>query len=80
VKVYITKWALTQGILEEEANGTSVKGMVRVGKPHQTRYYHRGEYHETRAQAVSKACNVRDRKIEDVKKQLAKLTALTFEE
>jgi hypothetical protein len=80
MKVYITQYALTKGILEAEVRATHCPTMVvRTDTMYQTAY-HKPYWHMTMAEAVVHAEQMRQRKIVSVKKQLAKLEALTFQE
>ena len=80
MKVYITKWALTEGIMEKEAEVNpdfptfaSVNGYV-------VAFHGEGrEWHRTRESAVEQAEKMRKRKILSLKNQLDRLEKLTFE-
>jgi len=86
MKVWITKWALTQGIFEAEVEECDTEGMV-AQKPdggglcNMATYYHGEgkEWHRTRESAVARAEAMRQKKIANVKKQLKKLELLKFE-
>jgi hypothetical protein len=78
MKVFVTKWCLTNGIQELEVLEAG-DGMVEVKEPGWCcTYLHKGEWHRDRAAAVTKAEEMRARKIESVKKSLAKLEAMRF--
>ncbi len=84
MKVYVTKYALTAGILEKEAEpATATEGGILV-RGNKTRswsadeYYHGRDWHTDREAAVLRAQEMRNAKIASVKKQLAKLEAMTF--
>jgi len=79
MKAYITKYALTKGIFEEEGE---VKPncpdllIVRVkGKPH---FYRGKEWHTSRTDAEERAEAMRARRVEKLKAQLEKLQGLKF--
>ena len=83
MKVWITKYALTDGILEKECvecgNGTD--GMIREKENSYPVYYH-GEgkdWHRTKESAIKKAEEMRQKKIENLKKQIKKLERMRFE-
>jgi hypothetical protein len=85
MRVWITKYALTEGIIETEARRCEGQG-IRPGQMielESTRYepcgayYHRPEWHETRRGAVERAEQMRQKKIASLRKQLAKLEAKT---
>jgi hypothetical protein len=79
MKIYITKYALTEGIIKIDADlvpGST--NMVFVKGANYDCYYHRDEWHKTRAEANQRAETMRQRKIVSVKKQLEKLEATSF--
>lgn len=79
-RAWITKYALTSGITETEVedcfdvNPTMVEDLK--GRPNT--YYHRNDWHRTRAAAMVRAREMRDAKIASLHKQIAKLKAMTF--
>ena len=84
--VYITKYALTQGILEKKVELFS-KSMVTELIEAPTRYgaatlfrqsFHKPYWHENREDAVKHANELRTRKISSLKKSIAKLEKLSF--
>ncbi len=81
-KVFITKYALTQGIEEVLVESTHTPTMVsRVsGQGNFSEYYH-GEgrdWHRTRPRAIARANEMLQRKIASLKKQIAKFEKLKF--
>ncbi|HBE9079116.1 TPA: hypothetical protein KNG91_002039 [Serratia fonticola] len=77
--VYITKYALTAGVLKREGE-ISESGSVQYRDP-----VHRGllwawhtDYRLTEAEALVKAEDMRKKKIASLKNQIAKLEAMTF--
>ena len=76
----ITKYALTQGIFEVEAEVIDTPGepasmiAVRRSGP----YYHGTNWHRTKEEAIKKAETMRKKKIASLKEQIAKFEALTF--
>lgn len=86
MKVWITKYALTQGVYEAEViddcRDTDPSGnMIAVKEESFTPYYHgKGkEWHETKESAISKAEQMRQKKISSLKKQIEKLEKMKFE-
>lgn len=85
IKVWITKYALTQGIYDAEVEiceeSDPSGDMVHAGGAWGGSYYHgKGrDWHETKAGAVTKANEMRLKKISALKKQIAKLEAMRFE-
>ena len=74
--VWITKYALTKGILEIEAKhyGGATDMIKQVGIKWPSYYHGEGrDWHRTRAAAESHALAIRDKKIAALKKQIAKL-------
>ena len=73
MKVFITKYALTKGIIEAEAEHLG-DGMARVGRS----YYHGKDWHKTRRDAIIDARDRRTRKIASLEKQLKRVKGLSF--
>lgn len=88
MKVWVTKYALTQGILEKEVEicSSDVSGhMIKItgtgiGWSPSEYYYGNGkEWHETKESAIKMAEFMRLKKIESLKKQIIKLEKMKFE-
>jgi len=77
MKVYITKYALTKGILRREVNACAPATMVRDAINLGT-FYHDDEWHETWLAAYEKAEDMRQKKIQSLYKQIYKLERLEF--
>jgi hypothetical protein len=82
MKVWISKYALTQGIYERDVEQSKeTPTMVTCqGKSFFTEYYH-GEgkdWHLTRAGAVKKANEMREKAIASAEKKIAKLKKMVF--
>ena len=78
--IYITKYALTEGILIKEAEivgGSTNMAIVKGGIVPQ--YYHRTDWHYSHEAAARKAREMRAKKITALEKQIAKLKKLSFE-
>lgn len=76
MKIWNTKYALTRGIVEQEAiqvSMTTVKNGV-------VSYLHGEgkEWHRTQESAVIRAEEMRTKKIAQIKRKIAKLEAMTF--
>jgi len=81
VKIWITKHALTKGILCREAHIPSdTPSMAIVEGPCMPQYFHGKNWHYSRAQAVAQAKVMQEKKIKNLQKQLAKVKALSFDE
>lgn len=81
MKVYITKYALTQGIYEAEAEECSgFNGMIKIDGEY-PEYYHREgrDWCRTKEDAVKRAEEMREKRILSLKKQIEKLEKLRFE-
>ena len=78
MKVWITKYALTKGIFTANADVVA-PGMIKVS---QGVYYHgRGrDWHESFSDAQRRAYDMRDEKIKSLKKMIAKLEKMGFQE
>ena len=80
VKVWITKYALTRGILECKAEyNEDYPGMILIkgnGPCTANAYYHGCDWHLTEIGAKSRASEMIDSKIECLKKQIAKLEGM----
>jgi len=81
--VWITKYALTKGIIEAEAKKTSydsvlinIKGLD-LKLP--TNWFYQGDWHTTKEAAIVKAEEMRQKKIKNLRKQLEKLEEIRFE-
>ena len=84
IRVWITKYALTQGIYEVEVtecdNGMVSQKPQKGSLCNMNSYYHGEgrEWHRTREGAVAKAEAMRKKKIAAIRKQLLKLEAMKF--
>jgi hypothetical protein len=76
---YISKYALTQGILTRiGSKEVRLSDDGRVLMCPYCEMFHWGEWHRTRKEAVKVAEKMQLRKIAALKRQLAKLEAMTF--
>jgi len=85
-KVWITKYALTQGIFEVEVEFPSYadvdndKNYVKVVKNQGEGYFGEGkDWHRTKESAIKRAEKMKMNKIANVEKQLEKLKKMKFE-
>lgn len=72
-KVWITKYALTSGIIEKEAE---IKGGIAIVSTLET--YYGKEWHRTEEDAKKRAEEMRLKKIESLKKQIERLEKIQF--
>jgi len=82
MKAYITKYALTKGIIEADAHlHDGVRKVIISTTLNGTRnetFYRGNDFHITRAEAIADAYVRRNRKIASLEKELAKTMNLTF--
>jgi hypothetical protein len=82
MKAYITKYALTAGIIEtDQADEVKHFPFLRrisanIGKP--TNFFNGTEWQETRELAVARANIMREHRIQALEKQIKKLKAKVF--
>ena len=75
MKIWISKYALTKGIYEVEGEPSrNYPDMLKVG----FNFFHRGEWHRTKEEAIATAEKRRQRRISSLKKSLAAMEGLSF--
>lgn len=74
--VWITQYALTQGIYEETVEMTSCSTMV--GVPGTIQTFHKPHWHLTKEDAIIRAEEMRIAKLKSLDKQMRKISALEF--
>jgi len=81
MKVYITQYLLTKGIIEEDAINVSEVGdsMIKVNRSGYTYYYSKPYWYTDKQEAIEHAESLRQKKIASLKKQIKKLENLKFE-
>ena len=88
MKVWITKYALTQGVEEIDSNQVKEFEMTDTGYlcfrrnekySFVTEIYSQKEWYRTKESAIKKAEEMRQKKIESLKKQIEKLERMRFE-
>lgn len=77
MKVFITKYALTEGILERDALYVTANLIGVYGKGYYT-YYTKGEWYETMNGAKQQAEIMRRNEINNLSKQLDELQKMSF--
>jgi hypothetical protein len=79
-QVFITKYALTQGILEVNADVSEQREMIswKADGSWCTQFAHKGDFHFTRESAVEKAEQMRLKRIKSLNVSIAKLEKLSF--
>lgn len=81
MKVWITKYALTKGIIEADGELTSFDSVsiLNRGLSLPTHWFYKGDWHFDKQSAIKKAEEMRQNKIESMKKQIQKLERMRFE-
>lgn len=84
MKAWITKYALSKGVIVIECDdpaGTNFPGMVSGARSGIYTHFHGEgrEWHRTGEEATKRAEEMRAAKIASLRKQIAKLEALTFD-
>ena len=75
---YITKYALTKGILKLEGD-VAYRGAITTRQHTYPVFFHGEEFHEMRDDAIKKAEEMRIEKLKSLDKQMKKIAALKFE-
>jgi len=84
MKVWITKYALTSGTFEAEAEiaSSSKDGqMIRIGGKNSYGNYYHGEgkeWHRTKDSALDRLGALKEKKIASLKKQIKKIESITI--
>lgn len=82
-KAWLTRYALTDGIWIGEADAYAESPNMIAFYPDgraEHFYVHGNDWHRTKAAAIQRAEEMRTRKIASLRKQIAKLEAMTFEQ
>lgn len=79
MKVYVTKFTLTQGILEKEAELCSSvsEKMIKVEGKY-TEYFHKPFWYESKEDAINHAEKMKEVQIKSLEKRLEKLKKIKF--
>ena len=81
MKVWITKYALTKGIIEAdgELTGSESVSILNRGLSLPTHWFYKGDWHSDKQSAIKKAEEMCQKKIESLKRQIKKLEEMRFE-
>lgn len=81
MKVWITKYALTKGIIEADGEliSSDSVSILNRGLSLPTHWFYKGDWHSGKQSAIKKAEEMRQKKIESLKKQIEKLEEMRFE-
>ncbi|MFU9138489.1 hypothetical protein [Erwinia tasmaniensis] len=77
-KAYITKYALTKGIYEAQGRLSEYFPDMFI-EEHYRQHHHGNDWHITLEDAISRAEEMRIKKLQSLDKQMKKLSALKFE-
>ncbi len=78
MKVYITKYALTKGIIETEDAEICYNISENMIRSKKYGYFHKNDWQATKEGAVLRVEVMRIKKIESLKKQIEKLDKMKF--
>ena len=81
MKVWITKYAMTRGIIEADGKLTSSDSVSISNRDLSlpTHWFYKGYWHSDKESAIQKSEEMRQKKIESLKKQIKKLEEMRFE-
>ena len=79
-KYWVTKYALTKGIFQVEAELVKSSDVtIRANKPSGiTSYYHKNEWYPTKQEAVSRAKEMQKKMLINLQERIKKIEALKF--
>ncbi len=75
---FITKYALTRGIIEEEVEDCFDTRSTMVRGADRRSYYHENDWHQSREQAIARAEKMRADKLKSLDKQRKRIEGLKF--
>lgn len=78
MKIYVTKYALTQGIVEHEAEESNGMAVVKATRLSYAQYFHNKEWHTTKEAAIEKAQEMQLKKILSLQKQIKAISEMEF--
>lgn len=81
MKIWITKYALSEGIIEkegEECPGFPRMIQIRIPGKASSEFFHKPDWHTSKEEAISRAEEMRQKKIASLQKQIKKLERMTF--
>lgn len=78
--VWITKYALTQGIQKKTAEGCfdTSPTMISVRGGYAPEFYHNNDWHRTEADAINRALEMQANKLSSIEKQRKRIASLKF--
>jgi hypothetical protein len=78
MKIYITKYALTKGILLAETSTEDIEQKLKAVKGFPNMYFHPCDYAYSELEALTKAQELKAARIKSLQKSLKKLEALNI--
>jgi len=78
MKVYVTQYALTKGILEKHVDVDNKFPNLACDLQNRLAYYHKPYWHENYQDAVKHAQDMQTKKIKSLQKQLEKVCKIKF--
>ena len=82
MKVWITKYALTKGVIEADGELTSSDSVSILNRDLSlsTHWFYKGDWFSDKESAIQKAEEMRQKKIASLKKQIEKLDRMRFDD
>lgn len=77
-EIWVTRWALTQGIFQETAKISADGKMADYGKGYSRVFLHGEDFQLTEEAAIQRAYIMRAKKLLSLQKQIDKLQKLSF--
>lgn len=78
MKAFITKYALTQGILEKEVEKSNFSENMVTAKNNSIEHYHKPYWHETKEEAINHANEMKNKRILALRRRIKKLEKINF--
>lgn len=78
MKIYVTRFALTSGIQEFDADKIEGDMVVAYDQYRCRLYFHGNDWHRTREAAVARAEEMRVKKLQSLERQIKKVSKLVF--
>ncbi len=79
MKVYITKYALTKGVMIEDGDFSEITGAFIVTKPGLIiDFYHGKDFHTTKESALKRCEEMKIKKLQSLGEQVKKISAIEF--
>lgn len=79
MKVWVTKYALTQGVYETSVDISQEFPKMATEFANQLQTYHGNDWHRTKPEAIKRAEDMRAAKLSSLAKSMKKIQALKFQ-